>query len=194
MWRFAGVSELFRILGAVIVSFVLHTILIAMFFNRMPIVYYALGGLLQFIFAAFGRFSYRAYLEFLSKSGSFSSEFERKNAMIIGAGDAGQLILSDINKSASKYNVKCNYDDDGYINEIIVEKVSDSLNEENNTSENTNNSSSSENKWIICSYCFNCIDLFDITVFHCLCNCNITTMRNWNQSKNKNRTCFTNFF
>ena len=111
MWRFAGVSELFRILGAVIVSFVLHTILIAMFFNRMPIVYYALGGLLQFIFAAFGRFSYRAYLEFLSKSGSFSSEFERKNAMIIGAGDAGQLILSDINKSASKYNVKCFIDD-----------------------------------------------------------------------------------
>lgn len=111
MWRFAGVFELFRILTAVLVSFVLHTIIISLFFKRMPIVYYALGGLLQFLFAAFGRFSHRAYLVFLSKKDNFTNTEDTKNAMIIGAGDAGQLILSDINKSSSKYNVKCFIDD-----------------------------------------------------------------------------------
>lgn len=111
MWRFASVFELFRIMTAVLVSFILHTLIIAIFFKRMPIVYYALGGLLQFAFAALGRFSHRAYLVFFSKRDNLTSEEETKNAMIIGAGDAGQLILSDINKSASKYNVKCFIDD-----------------------------------------------------------------------------------
>ena len=56
------------------------------------------------------------------------------------------LELSDV-ESSLKYNVKCNYDDDGYINEIIVEKVSNTTNVENNNIiiENTDDGSYIEN-------------------------------------------------
>ena len=95
MWRFASVDDLIRTgIGSLLTS-TLHCILITLIFNRMPISYYVWGGVLQMVLVIAPRFSYRILL-FLKRG--------RKNApgarvMVIGAGDAGQMIIRDMKTS-----------------------------------------------------------------------------------------------
>lgn len=114
LWRFAGVEEILRIFCAVLLSFIIHIIITFFFFVDITIVYYSLGFVLQFLFATFIRFSYKLYLTLCNNLyyKNFSSNNKIKNTMIIGAGCAGQLILSDIYKSNADYSVKCFIDDD----------------------------------------------------------------------------------
>lgn len=127
LWRFAGVEEILRIFCAICLSFIVHIIITFFFFTDMAIVYYSLGFVLQFLLATFIRFSYKLYLTLCSNSYHKSSTYKNKvkNTMIIGAGCAGQLILSDIYKSNADYCVKCFIDDDNskwnrYIHSIPV--------------------------------------------------------------------------
>lgn len=127
LWRFAGVEEILRIFCAICLSFIIHIVITFFFFSDMSIVYYSLGFTLQFLLATFIRFSYKVYLTLCNNSYYKSSSYKHriKNTMIIGAGCAGQLILSDIYKSNVDYCVKCFIDDDNnkwhrYIHSIPV--------------------------------------------------------------------------
>ena len=95
IWRFASYSELLRVILATIITGVFHVIFITALFHRMPISYYLFGPMLQFLLVAGVRFSYRFVLLLHTKQTSNGA-----NVMLIGAGNAGQMIIRDMNRSA----------------------------------------------------------------------------------------------
>lgn len=112
IWRFASYSELLRVASTTIITFLIHVVGITLLFERMPMSYYFTGTILQF-FAILGiRFSYRFILLERSRR---EKEAERANisrVMLIGAGEAGQMILRDTLKSReSKDQICCIIDD-----------------------------------------------------------------------------------
>lgn len=112
IWRFASYNELIRTTIANMISFVFHCLIITIFYKRMPISYYIFGIGFQFLFTIGIRFSYRLVLLERSKNNSDYNRKEAKNVMLIGAGEAGQMILRDIKKSKeTKDKVVCIIDD-----------------------------------------------------------------------------------
>ena len=111
VWRFAGINELLRItLGSLLTS-VIHAVLIAFLFQPMPIFYVVIGAVLQFFFVSSVRFSYRLLL--MLRDIQADSRKSRDNILLIGAGNAGQMILRDINTNQdAKERVVCIVDDD----------------------------------------------------------------------------------
>ncbi len=109
IWRFASYLELMRLLGANAVTSLAHLIGITLLFGRMPFVYYFFGTIIQFLLTTAVRFSYRFVLLERSKR---SSNIHTKRVMIIGAGEAGQVLLRDIYHSQEvEYKVCCFIDD-----------------------------------------------------------------------------------
>ena len=98
IWRFASYSELLRVTLSSVLTFFIHTILITLFFNRMPISYYLIGALLQFCAVLGIRFSYRFVL-LVGKRRNKENEAPAIPVMLIGAGAAGQMIQRDISRS-----------------------------------------------------------------------------------------------
>ena len=96
MWRFASYSELLRITLASIITGVFHAVFITVFVIRMPISYYIIGSIIQFCAVFTVRFSYRFVL--FVKNASHTGK-SNNNVMLIGAGNAGQMILRDVNRA-----------------------------------------------------------------------------------------------
>lgn len=67
---------------------------ISLVFHRMPVSYYLFGALIQFMLVLGIRFSYRFVL--LEREARFSKGSKQERVMLIGAGNAGQMILRDI--------------------------------------------------------------------------------------------------
>ncbi len=109
MLRFASYRELIKVLALSLATSVMHIIGIG-FIRRMPVSYYILGVVLQSVFLVAVRFSFRLaiYIQRLAKREM--EAYER--VMLIGAGEAGQIILRDI-RSASEIHEKvvCIIDD-----------------------------------------------------------------------------------
>lgn len=111
VWRFASYDEMKCVIVASFATGMLHIILITLFFQRMPISYYFIGALLQFITIIGIRFSYRFVL-LMRKYNRNHSKDRDVNVMIIGAGQAGQVIIREVLRDEkSKYNIKCIIDD-----------------------------------------------------------------------------------
>ena len=96
IWRFASYSELNRVTWATIVTATLHTILMTIFFERMPLSYYIFGAVIQFVLILGIRFSYRFILLERSRRENSRKRKSFSNVMIIGAGAAGQMILREL--------------------------------------------------------------------------------------------------
>ena len=110
VWSFVGFNELMRVSAATAITGVLHIIGITLLFKRMPISYYIIGIVLQFIFVLGIRFSYR-FLRLLKGIRS-GARGEEKNVMIIGAGSAGQMLLHDISQNETIHERVCCLIDD----------------------------------------------------------------------------------
>lgn len=111
VWRFASYDEMKRVIAASFITGLLHILLITVFIKRMPISYYFIGILLQFIATIGIRFSYR-FVILMRKYNRNRSKDRDINVMIIGAGQAGQVIIREILRDEkSKYNIKCIIDD-----------------------------------------------------------------------------------
>lgn len=113
VWKFASFNELVRTAVGSMLASAVHVILITVIFNRMPISYYLWGSCFQLILLTVARFSYRFVLLEIKniKKTETAKTFHR--VMIIGAGDAGMMILDSIAKSKnSKDKVVCIIDDD----------------------------------------------------------------------------------
>ena len=109
IWRFASYSELVRVIIATAVTGVAHTVGITLLFGRMPIAYYLVGTILQFLLVLGVRFEYRFVM--LVKSRRRSEVGCR--VMLIGAGAAGQMILRDVIAAKETHDkVLCIIDDD----------------------------------------------------------------------------------
>ena len=109
IWRFASYSELTNIILSNIICGILNFGLTRIFGARMPLSFHVIGFIMQIIFAAVIRFSYRFVLMIKRQ------QRNNKNAtrvMLIGAGDAGMTILRDVNKNMeSNSRVVCIIDD-----------------------------------------------------------------------------------
>lgn len=110
IWRFASYSELLRMIIATELTGIIYIVSVTGFAVRMPASYYLSGLLIQFTLTLGIRFSYRLIL--LLRSQKETEKYE-KRVMLIGAGNAGQMILRDI-KTAKEINerVYCFIDDD----------------------------------------------------------------------------------
>lgn len=112
IWRFASYSELVRAILVTIISSVFHIAAITVMLQRMPISYYCIGMVLQFLFVIGIRFSYRFILLVRGQRNKQKYYVSENNAMLIGGGAAGQMILRDL-MSAKETNVRvrCIIDD-----------------------------------------------------------------------------------
>lgn len=95
IWRFASYSELLRVSMATVICSFFHIIGITAFWGRMPISYYVIGAILQYLAVLGIRFSYR-FILLLRKVNNKKSHHR---IMVIGAGAAGQMLIRDIQRS-----------------------------------------------------------------------------------------------
>lgn len=110
IWRFASFSELNRILAASFVTSLFQLVGITVFVHRMPISYYVVGTMLQFLLMVAVRFAYRYIL--LLRNRRQKNVKASRNVMIIGAGAAGQVILRELlNAKESELKPCCLIDD-----------------------------------------------------------------------------------
>ena len=85
MWRYAGISDVNRILLANVITAAIHVVVTVLFYQRMPISYYVMGASMQIVAIGAIRFSYRlAVLEKrqITKSNAI-------NALVIGTKENG---------------------------------------------------------------------------------------------------------
>ena len=110
IWQFASFTELSRVVISSVITTVFHTAAITLFLRRMPISYYILGALFQFGFVLAIRFSYR--LLYMLRTRRRNAETGHR-VMLIGAGQAGQMIVRDLLRSQDKVrdSVVCIIDD-----------------------------------------------------------------------------------
>ena len=111
IWRYASYTELMYLITATGITGLFHTLFITILYKRMPISYYCVGIMLQFIFLAGVRFSYRLVL--LLRSQQKTAHSNESRVMVIGAGNAGQELIRDINRAKEiEDKVCCIIDDD----------------------------------------------------------------------------------
>jgi len=113
IWRFASYSELILTACASVGTFIVQVLGITIFFQRMPISYYFIGAVIQFVMILAARFSYRFLLLERNrwKKGPAVKGPEIR-IMMIGAGAAGQMIMRDVHKMTDRNEkVYCIIDD-----------------------------------------------------------------------------------
>ncbi len=120
MWRFASYTELQRAVYANAVTIVIQVILIALIFRigfpdialkRMPMAYYPMGAVFQFILTTGIRFSYRFILLLRNKK----AKMDPTNALVIGAGAAATIVIRELKQK-------------NFVNEKIVAIIDDNPN------------------------------------------------------------------
>ncbi len=110
IWRFASYDELIRNIIASLVTSIIHIIGITLCVMRMPISYYFIGMVLQFGFTVGIRFSYRFVL--LLRGKVANTAVDDKKCMLVGAGNAGQMILRELRSAKEIHEkVSCIIDD-----------------------------------------------------------------------------------
>ena len=125
IWRFASYSELMRAIAATGITAVLHAVGITLLFERMPLSYYVFGTGFQLMLLIGVRFSYRFVLMERTKARK-QAQSSMKRVLLVGAGNAGQMILHDTVTSAeARLKVCCIIDDNAnkwgrYINGVPV--------------------------------------------------------------------------
>lgn len=108
IWRFASYTELIRVVIATLITGTVHATIVGHFVLRMPVSYFVFGLIIQFCMTLGIRFSYRFVLLLRGRKGN---GYE-KRVMIIGAGNAGQMIFRDIKCSRETHEkVYCFIDD-----------------------------------------------------------------------------------
>lgn len=110
IWRFASVTEAWRIVSAYIVLMLVYIAGMLFMKLHMPRSYYFMGYVLSFCLTTGSRFSYRFLRNFINRKedGAVSGE----NIMIIGAGQAGQILIKEfLSSSHLKSKVCCIIDD-----------------------------------------------------------------------------------
>lgn len=112
LWLYASINELWNIAWGCLIAILVEFGIMSLLKYRMPYSYYVISYLLMFGMTTIIRFSYRL-LRFI-KNEKYGTLLKKgnKNVMVIGAGDAGKLIVDEIHDSKHiDYNVRCFIDD-----------------------------------------------------------------------------------
>lgn len=110
LWRFASFSELNRIIIASAITTIFNIVGMTAFIQRMPLSYYIIGAVLQFGLTLTIRFSYR-FIN-LERGRREKEANPLHNAMIIGAGAAGQTLIKELKSSGEAKSKACCVIDD----------------------------------------------------------------------------------
>jgi len=96
VWSYAGISEVLRTWGASVIAAVVSGVFFTAFAIRMPVVFYAGGWLMTFVFTAGLRLFYRLTRRFV-----YHGRIGKKkcNVMIVGAGAAGAMLIREYRTS-----------------------------------------------------------------------------------------------
>ena len=111
VWRFAGIVEMQNVTAACIMSSIIQFAGLRILDYPVPRSYYFLYGGVLFFLTLGTRFTYR-FVRYLKRISNKNSEIRR--IMIIGGGDAANVIIKEIRGSEHIHNtvVKCIIDDD----------------------------------------------------------------------------------
>ncbi len=91
MWKYAGWNDMNRILAACFVTCVIQVAGSMLFVMRMPLTYYFIGAVIQFVLILLSRFSYRLFLLERERV----RRFRNKTAipvMIVGVGETSNIV------------------------------------------------------------------------------------------------------
>ena len=94
MWRYAGINDMNRIVLANLCTAAVHIAGTLIFYTRMPITYYLLGALIQFLLVTAIRFAYRVLL--VEKKKLRGRRGKRIDTVVIGAGENGRRVLKNL--------------------------------------------------------------------------------------------------
>ena len=109
LWGFAGADELAHIFAATVLDIVIQCLLILPGIVPLPRTFPVLYGMMLCMFTVVIRFSYR----FFRRMKARLSHAARQKTMLIGAGQAGALVLREFKNSRFSQNqVVCIIDDD----------------------------------------------------------------------------------
>ena len=123
IWKYVSYREYITTVIGTAFSLLFNFVITSVLFERMPISYYLMGGILQFCAVLDIRFLYRLLnlLRVIHKK----NRNPESSVMIIGAGEAGRVVLREI-QSAEELNDKvvCFIDDDSsrwnrYVNGFV---------------------------------------------------------------------------
>ena len=104
MWRYAGINDMNRIIGANVVTVLIQvvgsiTVFAPLGKHRMPVSYYVIGAVLQFFLILLIRFGYRLLL--VEKKKLSAKRSAAIPTMIIGAGEIGRKAIIYLEESAA---------------------------------------------------------------------------------------------
>lgn len=127
MWRYASIVEVRRLLLAVICSDFFRMLLYVFVLRvELPRSWYILEPCMLFILSSTLRFLYRGMRSMKNDSPLFEQDKHLINVMIIGAGEAGNVLLREIKRSSHlPMKVVCFIDDDPlkqgyYMNDVPI--------------------------------------------------------------------------
>ena len=112
IWRFASYDELLRTVLATVITSAVHIVVMEGFITPMPPSYYVVGITLQLATVLGVRFSYRLILLLRANRTKSLEDSKVARVMLIGAGNAGQMIMQEIGfMQESRMRVVCIIDD-----------------------------------------------------------------------------------
>ncbi len=97
LWEYASVEELLKISAASIVANTVMLSFLFLFETRIPRSIYIIVSILDVMFIGGVRLSYRM-LRRLKNQGSLFSRSVKKRVMIVGAGDAGAMVIKELKR------------------------------------------------------------------------------------------------
>ena len=112
VWSFAGMIEMRNIILASILATTVCAVLMYGSDNNMFRSYYILYLGVQVVITTIGRFAYRLYRRLINKG---KEQGRVRNTMVIGAGEAGDVIIRELKHSSYlRSNIRCVIDDNPY--------------------------------------------------------------------------------
>lgn len=110
LWRYASVREMVNVLLACIISALIHITSLFMYYRYFTKSYIMIYTMLLLLFTLIIRFSYRIARYFFSM---YNHDLETRNTMIVGAGEAGNMLMNELVMSNHlDARIKCFIDDD----------------------------------------------------------------------------------
>lgn len=99
LWKYASVHDLNRILLTSVITCVFHVCGTLLFVMRMPITYYALGAVFQFVLITISRFSYRLII--IEKDKFFKQNKQGGlNVMVVGVSESSRTVIKYLERDS----------------------------------------------------------------------------------------------
>lgn len=111
VWRYVSYDELYRVLGACLITLVVMIAETLLLFIRMPLSFYAVGFILQVLIVGGARVSYRA-LRTIGGQLKRSKNDKLERILIVGSGSAGLMLLRELSSPGVKESYAVGFVDD----------------------------------------------------------------------------------